>query len=279
MERRQHDRLARPGRRRSDRRTPAADLRRVLLVGLDEAWRLLTAYMFEEAGYIAYAAADLRQAVAFSTRLLPDVVVVALETPDALEILVRLADGPSTRDIPVVVLTSSLRSAAARRARDAGGVTLLAHAADVNVLVGEVDTLIAAAPRVRRTLKRRLLDIQELARFYPPDRAGQDRLRALIDRLQVAIFAVDAQGHCIAASEGATRLTGFSRLQWLTTSVFDSGFAGGHLSDARWRGFLTTRHYAGTTTITTRAGEDLPVHTAAVAEILPGVHLAAFAAS
>ena len=80
-----------------------------------------------------------------------------------------------------------------------------------NVLVGEVDTLIAAAPRARRTLKRRLLDIQELARFYPPDRDGQDRLRSLIDRLQVAIFAVDAQGHCIAASEGATRLTGYSR--------------------------------------------------------------------
>ena len=77
MERRQYDRLARPGRRISDRRTPAADHRRVLLVGLDEAWRLLTAYMFEEAGYIAYTAADLRQAVAFSTRLLPDVVVVA----------------------------------------------------------------------------------------------------------------------------------------------------------------------------------------------------------
>jgi hypothetical protein len=50
------------------------------------------------------------------------------------------------------------------------------------------------------------------------------------------------------------------------------------MSDARWRGFLATRHYAGTTTITTRTGEDLPVHAAAVAEILPGVHLAAFAA-
>jgi hypothetical protein len=85
-------------------------------------------------------------------------------------------------------------------------------------------------------------------------------------------------GRCIAASKGATRLTGFSRLQWLTSSVFDSGFAGGRLSDGRWRGLLATRHYAGTTTITTR-GEDLQVHAAAVAEILPGVDLAAFAAS
>jgi CheY-like chemotaxis protein len=278
MDRRQHDRLARPGRRLGDRRTPAADHPRVLLVGPDEAWRLLTAYMFEEAGYAVYAAADQRQAVAFTTRLLPDVVVVAIETPDALEILVRLAAGPTTQDIPVVVLTASLHSPEAQRARDAGGVPLLAPAADVDVLVGEVDTLIAAAPRARRTLKRRLLDLQELARFYPPDQEGQQRLRQLIDRLQVAIFAVDAQGHCIAASPGATRLTGYSRGQWLRTSLGEAGLAGGPLSDAGWRGVLAARPEAGTTTITTLAGEQLPVHAAAVAEILPGVHVAAFAA-
>ena len=278
MDRRQHDRLTRPGRRLSDRRTATADQRRVLLVGPNEAWRLLTAYMFEESGYTVYAAADHRQAVAFTTRLLPDVVVVAIETPDALEILVRLAAGPTTQDIPVVLLTSSLQSITAQRARDAGGVPLLAHAADVDVLVGEVDTLIAAAPRARRTLKRRLLDIQELARFYPPDQEGQHRLRDLIDRLQVAIFAVDTGGHCIAASEGATRLTGHSRGQWLRTSVCTAGVPGGPLSDVRWRGVLATEHDGGTMSITTRAGERLPVHAVAVAELLPGVHVAAFAA-
>ena len=264
MDRRHHDSLSRPGRRLSDRRTPTADQHRVLLVGPDEAWRLLTAFMFEEAGYTVYAAADHWQAVAFATRLLPDVVVVAIETPDALEILVRLAAGPTTQDIPVVVLTSSLQSITARRAWD--------------VLVGEVDTLIAAAPRARRTLKRRLLDIQELARFYPPDQEGQHRLRDLIDRLQVAIFAVDAKGHCIAASEGATRLTGHSRGQWLRTSVCTAGVPGGPLSDVRWPGVLATEHDGGTMSITTRAGERLPVHAVAVAELLPGVHVAAFAA-
>jgi PAS domain S-box-containing protein len=217
--------------------------------------------------------------VAFTTRLLPDVVVVAIETADALEILMRLAAGPTTQDIPIVVLTTSLHSSAARRAAGAGAVTLLAHAADVDRLVGEVETLIAAAPRAQRTLKRRLLDIQELARFYPPDHDGQNRLRHLIDRLQVAILAVDVRGHCIAASEGAAQLTGYSRVQLLTTPVFDAGFAGGHLFDTGWRNFLASRHYAGTTTITTRAGNDLPVHAVALAEILPDIHLAAFAAS
>jgi PAS domain S-box-containing protein len=279
MDRRQHDRLARPGRRQIDHRTPAADHRRTLLVGPDEAWRLLTAYVFEEAGYVVYAAADQGQAVAFTTRLLPDVVVLQVEAPDTFDVLAGLAKGLSTCDIPVVVLTSSLQSTEARGARAAGGVTLLAHPDDVDVLVGEVDTLIEATPRGQRTLKRRLLDLQELARFYRPNAEGQARLRQLIDRLQVAIFAVDEQGQCLAASQGATMLTGYSRLQLLTSSVFQAGFAGGGVFDERWRGFLANRQYAGTSTITNRVGEEVTVHAAALAEIMPGLHVAAFSAA
>jgi PAS domain S-box-containing protein len=275
MERRQHDPFFRAGRRQSDRRSLAVDSRRVLLVGQDEAWRLLTMYLFEEAGYGVYAAADQLQALMFASRLLPDVVVVQMGTPDTLDILARLSEGSSTYDIPVVVLTSSLQSTEARRVGEAGGVTLLAQSAD-GVLVGEVDMLAATAPRAQRALKRRLLDIRELARSYTPDKAGQARLRHLIDRLQVAILAVDEQGHCIAASQGATLLTGYSRLQLLTTSVLQAGFDGGQVSDERWRGFLANRNYAWTTTITNRAGEDVTVHAAAV-EIMPGLNVAAFA--
>jgi PAS domain S-box-containing protein len=278
MNRRQHERLAKPGRRQSDRR-PGVDRRRILLVGPDEAWRLLAAYVFEEASYVVSAADDPRQAVAFTRRLLPDALVVQLGAPDALDILAQLADDSSTSDIPVVVLTASLRSADASRVRTAGATILLPHTGDVEVLVGEVDTLIALAPRTQRTLKRRLLDLRELARYYTPDADGQARLRRVIDHLQVAIFAVDEQGRCIAASEGATMLTGYTRLQLLTASVFHAGFAGGHVSDESWRGFLANRHYTGTTTITNRAGDDVMVHAVAVAEIMPGFHVAAFAAA
>jgi two-component system cell cycle response regulator DivK len=279
MERRQHDRLAPAGRRQSDRHTPPVDNPRVLLVGPDQAWRLVTACVFEEGGYDVYGATDHRQAVAFTARLLPDVVVVQMEIPHTLDILARPSEGSSAYDIPVVVLTSSLQSTEARRAREAGGVTLLAHSDEVDILVGEVDRLIAAAPRVQRTLKRRLLDLKELARHYTPDGEGQERLRHLIDRLQVAILAVDEQGHCIAASRGATMLTGWSRSQLLTIPVFQAVFAGGNVSHERWQGFVANRQYAGTTTITNRAGEDVTVHATAVAEIMPGFHIAAFAAA
>jgi PAS domain S-box-containing protein len=277
MERRQHDRLARAGRRQSDHRTAPVDNPRVLLVGTDQAWRLVTACVFEEGGYDVYAATDHRQAVAFTSRLLPDVVVVQMETPQTLDILARPSEGSSAYDTPVVVLTSSLQSTEARRAREAGGVTLLAHSDEVDILVGEVDGLIATAPRVQRTLKRRLLDLKELARHYTPDVEGQERLRHLIDRLQVAILAVDEQGHCIAASRGATMLTGWSRAQLLTIPVFQAVFASGDVSHESWRSFVANRQYAGTTTITNRAGEDVTVHATAVAEIMPGFHIAAFA--
>jgi PAS domain S-box-containing protein len=248
------------------------------LVGADEAWSLLVSYVFEEAGYSVHAAADPCQSLAFTSRLLPDVVLVQIDAPGVLDLLAGLSAASSTSDIPVVVLTSSLQSAEARRARAAGGVTLRARPDDVEGLVGKVDALIATAPRAQRMLKRRLLELQELARYYKPDADGQDRLRQLIDRLQVAIFAVDEQGRCIAASQGATKLTGYSHLQLLTASVFDAGFAGGHVSDERWRCFLADREYAGTTTITNRAGKDVTVHAAAVAEIMPGFHVAAIAA-
>ena len=217
--------------------------------------------------------------VALAMRVLPDVVVVHLDTPDTLGILAALSKAPSTNDIPVVVLTSSLHSREARLAHAAGGVTLLAHATEVDVLVGEVDTLIAVEARARRALKRRLLDIRELARLFTPGDEGRDRLRRLIDHLQVAILAVDAQGHCIAASDGTTRLTGYSRPQLLTTSVLQEGLAGAQVSMEGWYDFLAHRQYAGTITITNREGQDVTVHAAAVAEVMPNFHVAAFAAA
>ena len=90
---------------------------------------------------------------------------------------------------------------------------------------------------------------------------------------------MDEHGHCIAASPGATRLTGYTRRQLLAATVFDASFAGGQVSGARWQGFLARQQYTGTTTLTTRAGADLAVHAAAMAEILPGVHVAVLAAA
>jgi PAS domain S-box-containing protein len=275
--RRQRDRLTTPGRRVADARLPVAEQRRILCVGSQEHTRLLYAYLFEEAGYTVYAAADERQAVAFSKRLLPDVVVLEMEGPAALSVCTRLASEPSTFDIPVVVLTGAMDSALAQQSRALGAVPMVSRATDVDAFVGDVDALIAATPRAQRALKRRLLDLQELARFNPPDADGQTVVRRLIDRLQVAILAVDEQGHCVAASQGASRLTGYSRPELLAGSVFHLGLSSEFVSYESWLQFLAHRHYASTTTIANRAGESIRVHAVALAKVMPGFHVAAFA--
>ncbi len=271
-DRRLHDGVIRAGRRRIDRQSSALEPRRVLLMGPDERWTLLAKYMFEEAGYIVSTAAEQGQALRDTARLLPDVVVMQLTAGETLELPAQFAD-ESAASIPVVVLTSMLTSV---RVHSRGPVILLPDVTDILDTVAEAETLTAATPRVQRKLKRRLVALQELAQHYRADAEAPERLRLLIDRLQTAILAVTADGRCIAASEGATLLTGYSRTQ-LLTSVLRDGFAGGHTLDELWRTVLANRTYAGTTRITNRAGEGLTVHTAAVAEILPGIHVAAFA--
>jgi PAS domain S-box-containing protein len=275
--RRQHDRLTAPGRRQSDIRLPVAEQRRVLCVGAQEHQRLLYTYLFEEAGYTVYAAADERQAVAFSKRLLPDVVVLEMAGPAALSVYAQLASEPSTFDIPVVLPTASLDSTLARQAVAVGAVPMVSHLEDLDTFVGAVDLLVTATPRAQRALKRRLLDLQELARTNPPDADGQTVVRQLIDRLQVAILAVDEQGHCVAASRGASTLTGYSRPELLAASVFQLGLSSEFVSYEGWLQFLAHRHYASTTTIANRAGEPLRVHAVALAKVMPGFHVAAFA--
>ena len=71
---------------------------------------------------------------------------------------------------------------------------------------------------------------------------------------------------------------GYSRPELLTTSVLNDESAGARepRTVASGSGQSTLR---GTTTITTHAGDGLAVHAAAVAAVLPGVHVAAFAAA
>jgi len=232
--------------------------------------------MFEEAGYTVYSAADQQDALKVSTRLLPDVVVLRVEAPDTLDVPEALAEANAS-NIPVVVLTSKLQSINVHRCQSGGPVIILPHLTDVPAVVAEADTLFVGAPHTQRILKRRLTALQELAQYYRTDAEGQDRLRQLIDRLQVAMLAVDETGRCIAASEGATLLTGYSRPELLTTSVLDDGVGRREGADELWRAVLANRPYEGTTTITTHAGDGVAVHAAAVAAVLPGVHVAAFA--
>ena len=95
----------------------------------------------------------------------------------------------------------------------------------------------------------------------------------VIDHLQIVIPRGGRKPHCVAASEGATTLTGYFRLQLQTPSVCQSAVVG------RGSEVLEERADARRPTITTRAGQDVVGYAAAVEEILPGFHVAACAAA
>jgi PAS domain S-box-containing protein len=278
LERRLRDRRAPRGRRRSDifGETP-----RLLLIEPDEATRLLYACLFEEAGYAVYPMAEGIGAIDVVRGRLPDVVVMELAVPgaDGFEILRQLREDPLTSSIPAVVVTSVLNFDVPEHARASGAVLVLGKPTGPETLLAEVDELIRATPRERlvvRQLRRSLLTLRELGKRVKPEERAQERVRALIDRLQVAILALDAQGCYVAVSRGASTLTGYSRAELLGRSIFDAGLTLNPPASEGWQEFLAQQRSGAETKMRDRNGNIVRIQTE-FATILPGLHAAAFA--
>jgi PAS domain S-box-containing protein len=198
-----------------------------LLVEPHDDTRLLYALLCEEAGYAVSAVADGPEAIALAQQMPPDVVVMEMIIPraDGFEILRRLQETPPTADIPVIVVTASLHFDLPARARASGAVLVLTKPTTVDALLLAIDEVTAAIPRerlLRRRLMRALSMIRTFAKQCAPDADAQQRIRSFIDRLQVAVLAIDEQGRYVAASRGATTITGYSRTELLQMSVFDT---------------------------------------------------------
>jgi PAS domain S-box-containing protein len=265
MEPRQLDRLAEWGRRRFDSAVPVLGAPRVLLVEPHDETRLLYTCLFEDAGYAVHGVSDGIVAIGVARHRLPDIVVMlmAVSAVDGFEILHQLREDPLTSSIPAVV------------------VLVLEGSTGPETLLAEVEELILAAPRDRaaiRRLRRSLLTLRELAKRVKPDDRAQQRMRALIDRLQVAILALDEQGRYVAVSRGASTLTGYSRAELLNMAGSDSEFSSDQFPSRPWQEFLTDHQTAAGSTLRDKSGTIVNVHTA-FATLLPGLHAAAFAIS
>jgi len=281
MERRQRDRRAGQGRRRFDGPPPVLGTPRVLLIEPHDDTRLLYTCLFEEAGYSVYGVSDGIVAIGVAQQRLPDVVVMKMGEPgaDAFEILRQLRDNPLTSIIPAVVMTSLLHVDVPASARASGTVLILETSTRPETLLAEVDELILTAPRGRavvRRLRQSLLTLRELGKRFTPDQSAQERVRALIDRLQVAILVLDEHGRYVAVSRGASALTGYSRAELLRMSVSDSEVSSDPLLSGPWQEFLTNPQSA--TTLRDKRGNIMNIETA-FATLLPGLHAAAFAIS
>jgi DNA-binding response OmpR family regulator len=277
-ERRLSSRRARWGRRREDRVAPIDETPRVLLIEPDQETRLLYACLFEEAGYAVYAAAERTVAIDDARGRLPDVVVMELAGPGADgEILRQWGEDPLISSIPIVVVASLLHFDVPARAP--GAISVLGKPTGPEFVLAEVDKLISATPRERlvvRQLKRSLLMLRQLGQRVKPDEGAQERVRSLIDRLQVAVLALDTEGHYVAVSRGAATLTGYSRAELIGKSIFDTGLALNTRVSEGWQEFVARKQSAAKSILLDRSGNVVSIQTE-FATILPGLHAAAFA--
>lgn len=81
----------------------------IILIVDDEAHvRYIVELKLREAGYNVIVATNGRQAFELTARERPDLVVTDFQMPgeDGLELAIRLAEQPTTRDVPLLMLTA-----------------------------------------------------------------------------------------------------------------------------------------------------------------------------
>lgn len=82
--------------------------RRILVADDDPGWRDLLRYRLERSGFAVAVAKDGSEALELSAQLDPSLLVLDIMLPevDGYEVLRRLKADPSTRDMPVIIMTA-----------------------------------------------------------------------------------------------------------------------------------------------------------------------------
>lgn len=242
---------------------PWASAPRVLLIAAAIESRLLYAALLEEAGYAVYAVSDAIEALQTITVRMPDAVVLGHGSsgPDSLALLNALRGDLTTSDVPAVVLTSAqVQSGASERDAHTGPTMLLGEPVSADAVLAAVDDLTRATPPERfgrRQLRRTLLALRNVTRRATNDDPQTPQLCATIDRLHVAVLGLDDRGSIVAASRGAETLTGFTRRELTSTTVFDS-LLGAHLPLAStWEAHMSNPRGTGSVTIREKSGRSL----------------------
>ena len=98
----------------------------------------------ERHGYRVVAAEDGEQAVLAAQECRPDVIVMDFSMPrmDGIRATAALKTHPSTRDIPVLMLTAHSYGSVGRRAREAGCVAVISKPCDPKRVLNEVESLL-----------------------------------------------------------------------------------------------------------------------------------------
>ena len=101
--------------------------------------------ILRDAGHTVLSVADGASGMAAAARVRPDLILMDLALPrvDGWEATRRLKANPKTRDIPVVAFTAHVLHEDAERAREAGCAAVVGKPFEIDVLLDQIDKLLA----------------------------------------------------------------------------------------------------------------------------------------
>ena len=108
-------------------------------------------------GYKVFEAASGLEAIDLASTVPPDLIMMDLRLPemDGAEATASLKANPSTRDIPLLVITASGASPDRRRALDAGAAEILLKPLDLTTLPNVLHRYLSAGIRKRHSARRK----------------------------------------------------------------------------------------------------------------------------
>ena len=135
----------------------AKSAKKILLVEDNNEVRELLALFMKRLGYKVFEATTGVEAIGLASTVQPDLIMMDLRLPEmnGAEATVHLKANPSTRDVPLLVVTASGSSTDRRRALDAGAAEILLKPIDVTTLSNVLRRYLSAKTTKRRSPRKK----------------------------------------------------------------------------------------------------------------------------
>ena len=135
----------------------ARSAKKILLVEDNNDVRKLLALFMKRLGYQVFEAASGLEAIDLASTVPPDLIMMDLRLPemDGAEATASLKANPSTRDIPLLVITASGASPDRRRALDAGAAEILLKPLDLTTLPNVLHRYLSAGTTKRCSARKK----------------------------------------------------------------------------------------------------------------------------
>lgn len=249
----------------------------VLLVDDDVDTREMYGWSLEARGFEVMGAASVDRAEDLAVQRRPDVIITDFTLPgeDGLVLASRIRDSRTLSETPLVLVSG--RAFVGNSAEQALRLfdRVLVKPVLPDHLIGEIVPLML--DKTAAALERQLRDVRaRVARMDHGSAAG--RVMAAVDELHgpgvPAALLADSSAHYIGANDAACALTGRSRRELLSLSVWDLTPELGR-SDSRhqWARFVRAGSSAGAYQLQGPGGTSVEALFSAAAHVLPDCHL------